>query len=207
VKISNSTLPWIIAAALMLAFFALVLAMLARDGAAAGDVATWVGSIGTVAAFIGLVYQVGSAQAKDRERAKREQAERISGWPTNGDTSATPLALINSSPEPVYEVVVGMVMVQGGGALHLEEMRDGQAPYRRTLLVLPPGNWHVNVPGGWAGMSARPGVEIAFTDRSGGHWIRRSNGVLDEINAPAIEYLKLGRPQGLEIPSPGHGSS
>jgi hypothetical protein len=78
------------------------------------------------------------------------------------------------------------VFIQGAGPRRGE---DGvNSSYRRTLSILPPGRWRVEVPGGWAGMSRRPGVEVAFTDRAGIHWIRRATGALDEIQKAPIDH-------------------
>jgi hypothetical protein len=115
------------------------------------------------------------------------------------------LILLNRSDEPVYEVVVTMVFVQGAG-WNLGEDYTGSG-LRRVLAVLPPGRWRVEVESGWAGMSRRPGVEVAFSDRSGVCWIRRSNGMLEEIDQLPIDHYGLPRPQGLEIPEPDEPSA
>ena len=101
-------------------------------------------------------------EAEGRER--RQQAERISGWPGQGSLPTTPLILLNRSDEPVYEVVATLVLIQGGAARRGEDYIP--SGYRRVISILPPGRWRVNVDGGWAGMSRRPGVEVAFTDRA-----------------------------------------
>lgn len=171
------------------------------------DVTTAVGTAGAAVIALGLggraEWRAMRAEQAQRDQSKRDQAGRVSGWPQGDREGKTLLALMNASVEPVYEVVVGMVLIQGGGARRLEEMND-LTEYRRVLSVLPPGAWHVKVSGGWGGMGKRPGIEIAFNDRSGRHWIRRSNGTLDEIDSTPIDYLQLGRPQSLELPIPGH---
>ena len=135
-------------------------------------------------------------EAEGRER--RQQAERISGWPGQGSLPTTPLILLNRSDEPVYEVVATLVLIQGGGARRGEDYIP--SGYRRVISILPPGRWRVNVDGGWAGMSRRPGVEVAFTDRAGITWIRRAAGMLEEVKMPAIDHYGLDRPQELVVP-------
>ena len=135
-------------------------------------------------------------EAEGRER--RQQAERISGWPGQDSPPNTPLILLNRSNEPVYEVVATLVLIQGAGAHRGEDYIP--PGYRRVIAILPPGRWRVNVDSGWAGMSRRPGVEIAFTDRAGITWIRRSTGMLEEVKMPAIDHYGLDRPQELVIP-------
>ena len=135
-------------------------------------------------------------EAEGRER--RQQAERISGWPGQGSLPTTPLILLNRSDEPVYEVVATLVLIQGGAARRGEDYIP--SGYRRVISILPPGRWRVNVDGGWAGMSRRPGVEVAFTDRAGITWIRRATGMLEEVKMPAIDHYGLDRPQELVVP-------
>jgi hypothetical protein len=172
-----------------------------------GDLATWFGSVGVVGALLAALYQINTERKRrhsdeqaERLRQRRQQAERVSGWPGRESLPTTPLILLNRSDEPVYEVVANLVMVQGAGPRRGEDNPAGR--FRKVMGILPPGTWRVDVAGGWAGMSKRPGVEVAFTDRSGIHWIRRADGALEEIRKPAIDHYSLGRPQALEIPAP-----
>ncbi len=41
---------------------------------------------------------------------------------------------------------------------------------------------------------ARPGAEIAFTDVQGNSWIRRTNGVVEELGQNAIDAFGISRP-------------
>ena len=54
-------------------------------------------------------------------------------------------------------------------------------------------------------LRGRNGAEIAFTDRSGSHWIRRPSGELQEIDdGPRAYFGKLGLhgPYDLQSPEP-----
>jgi hypothetical protein len=51
-------------------------------------------------------------------------------------------------------------------------------------------------------MTARPGVEIAFTDRGGVHWLRAGDGSLREVEAEPVEFYGLHGPFDWRIPSP-----
>jgi hypothetical protein len=174
-----------------------------------GDLATWFGSVGVVGTLAAALFQIRTerlrrheAEEREQQRSRRQQAERVAGWP-GGRASGphlTPLVLLNRSDQPVYEVVVTLVMVQGGGPRRSEDVVPSE--FRRTLAILPPGRWAVEVAGGWAGMSRRPGVEVAFTDRAGVQWIRRAMGALDEIRKAPIDYYGLSRPQELGFPTP-----
>lgn len=174
-----------------------------------GDLATWFGSVGVVGTLAAALYQIRTERIRrhddedhERQQLRRQQAERISGWPVNSGPGHhnTPLILLNRSDEPVYEVVVTLVFIQGDGPRRGEDAVLPQ--YRNTLSIVPPGRWRVAVPAGWAGMSRRPGVEVAFTDRAGAHWIRRATGGLDEIKTAPIDHYKLSRPQALAFPVP-----
>jgi hypothetical protein len=90
-----------------------------------------------------------------------------------------------------------MVFVQGAGPRSLEDMLKLQEQYGRrgpvtTASILPGGLYRVWIAGtGWHRiLSGRPGAEIAFTDASGAHWIRRATGRLEELRAPPLAYLE-----------------
>jgi len=125
----------------------------------------------------------------------------------------TAVDLQNSSEEPVYGVVVGLVLVQGTAPHSLEEWltRPGATPEMfprgpiTTISTLPNGLFRTWIRGyGWHRMlSGRLGAEIAFTDRNASHWIRRSSGQLEELTEEPIAYFeKLGMhgPHDLQTP-------
>ena len=172
-----------------------------------GDLATWVGSIGVVGTLYLALVQIRAEQRQRRadqraalQRERRQQAERISGWPGRDITETTTLVLLNRSDEPVYEVIATLVFVQGGGARCGEDYRSGNFRPLSVISVLPPGRWRVDVHGNWHGMNRRPGVEVAFIDRAGITWIRRATGALEEVEQPPIDHYGLGRPQSMGMP-------
>jgi hypothetical protein len=143
--------------------------------------------------------QIRNDRKRRRHIERRAQAERVSAWPgQNGERQ--PVTLFNGSDEPVYEAVVTLVLIQGAGAQRGEDLAPELAGYRATTGVIPPGRWLVYVEGGWGGMYRKPGVEVAFTDRAGIHWVRRANGQLEEISQGAFEYFNLSRPLELVTP-------
>jgi hypothetical protein len=181
-----------------------------------GDVPTWVAAVGTVGTLTAALYQI-SAERKRRlasdeqlrierhlEQARLVAAymgeeERASpGRDPASDNGRTSFYLANNSLEPVYSVVVGLVFVQGAGPRTLEDMIDlNQTQYGRrgpvtTVNILPGGLYRVWVVGtGWHRiLSGRAGVEIAFTDRAGAHWIRRATGELHELAKSPLEYFQ-----------------
>jgi hypothetical protein len=192
-----------------------------------GDLPEWLAAIGTVGALGGALWQIRvernrriAQDARDREERRREQARKIACWPGESEDpgpidpwwgTSTPIDLVNGSDEPVYNVVVSIVLVQGAGAPRTtEELKERaeiqhDAP-RSTAAILVPGAWRVWVPGtGWdGGMGLRLGAEIAFTDRAGVSWIRRGTGALEELPKPTLEYFVdfgLYGPYDFQIPS------
>ena len=174
-----------------------------------GDLPGWLGAVGTVAAVSLALYQVNkerSAREADKREAaaadRRRQARQISAWyagdamGSNGDTS---MYMVNSSDQPVYEAVAWLTIAQGAGPKQGEEYVEwsgslGVDYYRRIFLNIPPGNWSIAFPTSWGGMYRQPGIEIAFTDSGGYHWIRRANGGLEEISKAPLDYYNIVQP-------------
>jgi hypothetical protein len=154
-----------------------------------------------------------SLEQREREAAERSlaQARLISAilGPEERPPGEDPILgrsavdLINSSPEPVYRLVIGIVFIQGAGPKTIEDrldLRDKsdekyQAVPITTASILPPGTHRIWIHGtGWSAiLSGRGGAEVAFTDRAGRHWIRRVTGELEELpEDPIYHYLKYG---------------
>lgn len=130
---------------------------------------------------------------------ERGQAVLVSAWPGNGAAN-----LLNRSGQPVYSVVVTSVAVQGTAWRKGEEIPERfQFSHRRELSVLPDGEWHIAVELCTGAMQVRPGMEIAFTDFQGAHWIRRAYGTLERLHVSPAEHYKLPRPMDITLPSTG----
>jgi hypothetical protein len=130
---------------------------------------------------------------------RRAQAERVSVWPgPNADPQ--PMTLLNHSDEPVYEAVASFVFIDGSGPMRGEDASPELAGRRVRVGVIPPGRWRVCVEGGWNGMYSRLGVEVAFTDHAGVHWVRRADGRLEQLPRGAFDYFELPRPLDLTPP-------
>ncbi|MDT7728436.1 MAG: hypothetical protein QOI21_5012 [Actinomycetota bacterium] len=176
-----------------------------------GDVPTYLGFLAAgLAAF--FAWRSLSRQKKQyhddlmlrREVDRRQHAQHVSAWiggviedPVYEDRD-TPITILNRSDEPVYNVVVNMVYIQGAAPQTGEELigRDELHDHVNLIPVLPPGEWAIEGPGGWCGMNRAPGAEIAFTDRAGVHWVRRALGELTELDKPAPTYYKISLPAG-----------
>jgi len=200
-----------------------------------GDVPTCVAAVGTVGTLAAALWQISNERSRrlaadEQLRAERhvEQARFVAAYmgelqegpneePESDSKAGTAFYLANNSPEPVYSVVVGLVFVQGAGPRTLEDMieMNRKGHQRRgpvtTVSVLPGGLYRVWVRGtGWHRiLSGRAGVEIAFTDRAGSHWIRRATGQLSELASPPLEYFRewgFDAPHGFQSPERVSGS-
>jgi hypothetical protein len=128
---------------------------------------------------------------------------QISAWMINGYSGH--VNLLNRSDQPVYQVVVVPVLVQGAGPQRAEDVAGtgGADSLIRELTVLPPGEWRLEIPVDSA-MSFEWAVEIAFTDSKERHWIRRRRGTLERLTKSAPEYFGLDRPTCPAPLSSGH---
>jgi hypothetical protein len=175
---------------------------------------TAVGSIGTLLAFVVAFYAIVRDSRGRAKAARRHQAEQVSAWidyTSYGCKSprGTNAIVLNGSGQPVYRGIIWLVRLQGGGgpatgeemARWIESHPDAsERGGPETLSVLPPGMSVACLPDWEGGMSAMPGVEIAFTDAAGRHWIRRAEGGLENVSKePAVHY-GIGLPQSWTIP-------
>ncbi|HMG27655.1 MAG TPA: hypothetical protein VKH36_12670 [Acidimicrobiia bacterium] len=159
----------------------------------------WVAGLVLIAAagwLTSVVIARRSARRERRMRAdaeQRAQAEKVSVW-QEPSADPQPVALLNRSDEPVYDAVATFVFVDGSGPARGEEIAPERAGWRVRVGVIPPGRWRVHVDGGWNGMYSRLGVEVAFTDCTGEHWVRRADGRLERLPRGAFDYFELSRP-------------
>lgn len=177
---------------------------------AAGTVLAAVGTVSAVVfAFVQLSRERGARQrleAETRRKERREQAERVSVWLFGPDLETIqPVALFNGSAEPVYRAMVWMVFIQGAGPHTGKEAAElyrehGTWHFYSALSVIPPGKSYTSFAGSWGALSARPGVEVAFTDRAGVHWLRSPDGILTEIPESPTDYYGFDGPQDWQVP-------
>lgn len=164
-----------------------------------GDWATWVGSVGVVATLLltlGLIERDRrlrrTERAMRREDGLRAQAEKIAGWPESFDFAPgqRALTLSNLSDSVVYRVHVFLVTPDGEGPTSAETSAASSAS-TTAVDLLPPGRWRVGVSiTTSAQQRVRHAVELVFTDQSGRHWIRRSNGALEGLPQGADEHFQ-----------------
>lgn len=190
-----------------------------------GDLPAYLGFIAAALAaiFAGLTWHKQKALINEQlaellsERAKRandeerEQAMRISTWHEYREVPDPTyehfvtmieyhLIMLNTSDQPVYDVILTLVGLQGTSAKIGEEYEPNDWQPRRHFGVLPPGKFEANFGIGWGHLGFRPGGEIAFTDRNGKHWLRRAGGALRSIPVDARQYYKMQGPYPYETP-------
>ncbi len=119
-------------------------------------------------------------------------------------------AALNGSELPVFSVVAWVVATAGTAPGSGEEWvarlrRDEASPDGRLdspepstpamLALLPPGRADLELPA-WArsGDGERPAIELAFTDASGRHWVRRAGGRLQRLDRPAWRHYGFTSP-------------
>jgi hypothetical protein len=162
---------------------------------------------GTMASSTFALIQISQDRKRRRADARREQAERISAWP-GAEGERQEVVLLNRSNAPVYQAVASFVFVQGAGWRTGEGLRDSGldiatlVAFQKTINAIAPGRSRVWVPGDWHGMHKRPGIEIAFTDRAGVHWVRRATGELEELPEPPFDHYRVFLPADLVTPEP-----
>lgn len=172
-----------------------------------GDWATWAAAVFTGSAVFVALWQIHverrerqKVERRAEEEQKRRQATKVSAWITKAYDDPMWIAVRNSSDEPVYEVIVSLVSVQGAGPPRDAHDTEPDFRYRAFLSVVPPGRFYASMPYGGHGMSMRFGLEVAFTDASGQYWVRKGNGDLSCIATPAIDYYRVHRPVGWDYP-------
>lgn len=160
------------------------------------DASSWAAAVGTISAVI-LALWLAVADGRRRSRAeRRHQAELITAW-VEQELNPVPwvwVTLANASNQVAYRLVISTVSVVDGSPV---ARPSNPRTWRRFVSQLPPGkrkplsvDWSVA-----SGITAQPGVEIAFQDAAGRSWIRDWNGKLNEVEK--TDHLKR---LGLEEP-------
>ena len=163
------------------------------DEASVIDWASWLSAVGTVGAF-GVSLWLMSVQMndrrKDKEEAKKENAKRVSAWydDVHPNPDKANIWVQNLGDEPIYFAVVRAGRAGVDFSLppgindHLPEGENNQ--YTEFVFGhVAPGqklNWNIKKLAG-GHFPDIPEIELEFTDAAGRHWLRRSEGGLQEI--------------------------
>lgn len=120
----------------------------------AGDLATWIGSLGTIGAFIVAFWQIRRERVERHRRDRRERWERlrehadhVTAWVADGHVT-----IANSSRHPVFDVCI--------------RWHDGQ---QRVFDFVAPGTTHDRVD---AAVASGAVPYLDFTDPRGHRWQR-----------------------------------
>lgn len=150
--------------------------------------------------LIWLVIERNQLQKEKREATKRKQAAGVSTW-LSSRTFGTKVhykrqvvILNNNSDSPIYNLVVSIVDARNTDAKGEENPEE----FRRAIDASPPGQVFCFAPEGYSGMGFRAGVELAFSDANGNHWVRRSNGKLESLTENPFNHYKISQPPTYE---------
>lgn len=139
---------------------------------------------------------------RQKTAEKLAQPSSIAAWLEREPTGETRIVIRNDSDLPVYEVVATIVVTNGAGCSKGEDL-GFSCLYRKILDLVPPGLHSVAIDmGGFYGMHRHPLVEISFVCAKGKCWVRRGDGVLDELDVSPFNYYELGLPIDFDMVAP-----
>ncbi len=186
-----------------------------------GDIATWIGAIGTLigslvtaGTLIVAFYQIHierrariAAEKQESLRTTRSQAENISAWVDHEESEKgrdlrAAIVVLNQSTDPIYQVIVSIDSFDypKAGVAETTNVLDVAEVFRGFVSVVPPGKVSVMVSGNYRGMHFHPAAEIAFMDKSNRYWVRKASGMLLSITESPVDYYHLARPLGWDLP-------
>lgn len=160
-----------------------------------GDAPSWFAAIGTIAAVVLALRLAVRERRRRSQEERRNQADLITAWVARDDPTYPWIGVMvaNASHQVAYRLVVSAVSVVDG--FRVDRPADSLS-WRRFVSQLPPGDTRFDVEWDRAVHVARPGVEIAFQDAAGRHWIRDVNGNMEEVEK--IDHLeRLGLHESL----------
>lgn len=147
-----------------------------------------IGSLATALTLYWLVLERNQLQKEKTEAEKKRQAVGTSVWLTKKTFSYASRQIIilnNNSDAPIYKVIVSIVDTRNKDAKGEETPEE----FRRVIDAVPPGQTFCFAPTGYGGMGFHPSVEIAFSDVNGRYWVRRGDGLLEELaEEPFVRY-------------------
>lgn len=139
---------------------------------------------------------------RQKTAEKLAQPSSIAAWLERETTGETRIVIRNDSDLPVYEVVATIVVTNGAGCCKGEDLGSSYQ-YRKKLDLIPPGLHSVAIDmGGFCGMHRHSLVEIAFVCAKGKSWVRRGDGVLDELAVSPFSHYELGLPIDFDMLMP-----
>ena len=161
-------------------------------------------ALGTIAAVVTSLYLAGR-QGRDR---RERQAEQITAWFVDYDGEQdrtdriyTGLRVSNASTQAVYDLIAQTVGIEGSvRKTAVGDTEERNREHGALIGTVPPGLLTTRINAGSHGMHRRFGVEIAFQDAAGQHWIRGATGLLREADKHPVDLFNLSRPVGWGAP-------
>jgi hypothetical protein len=136
-----------------------------------------------------------AAETETLQLERRAQANEVSTWMVGQESENDVTVVVsNDSHQPIYRAVISRVGIQGGGAVDPRAISPTGVQDQREVLVVPPGEYKLEFPGGFGGMNAQSGFEISFQDQAGHDWVRSAGGRLAQIGQDPIAYYKVDLP-------------
>jgi hypothetical protein len=167
-----------------------------------GDVATWVTGLATIALFVIGFLQIRrerltriKSEKESETRQLRVQAELISSWIAREDQDCTWMAILNNSPQPVYDLIMKLEIL---GAV-IDDLSLYSVGYPTYVNIVPPGLAYVAGSPVSHGMMKQFTVGIGFRDAAGRNWIRRQDGKLASIGVSPLIHFKIDLPIGSAV--------
>jgi hypothetical protein len=154
----------------------------------------WLVLIAAVIAGLAGWQQIADERNVRKESEARAQADLISAWSAErrrGERMS--MVLSNASHQPVYQVVVFRKPTAASGKL----WPNVRNPEIHAIWVLPPGKYRVKFKNRANPTSA---ITVAFRDQAGRNWIRRSNGLLEQISDSPSSAFNLEWPIPWRLP-------
>jgi uncharacterized membrane protein len=156
--------------------------------------ATAVQAFGTVMAFAAatavFIWQWNESRQRDAAALAEErasQARLVSGWLSvlRSDDGMGDLRVVvrNGSPLPITKVVAAVVDGREMGEV-APEVRVIESMIATFDVVPPSSTVQKFIPNPGGAMGWRPSVQTSFTDAADRHWVRHSNGPLNEESEP-----------------------
>jgi hypothetical protein len=166
------------------------------------DIATWLSAVGTCGAVVVSLRLARQDTVRRERRDRRRQAEFVTAWlgeEVNAGTELHQTVVIqNSSPQSVYLLIASLVSVQGAfrrtAVPATRAEKAGSIRWQTPVGQVPPGQYETTIRSAGHGMHLKLGVELAFRDASGVHWLRSADGVLKEVEDDPVALYNLMRP-------------
>lgn len=181
----------------------------------------WFSGLAAIATFIAVLIaltvlsftrrQIGIDKRQTAIEKERDQALRVSAWIYRSEDAPIPqgdideaareahdsaaagamvVKLQNAFLAPVYNAVVMVVARQGKGPTSGEDTLAWGWP-SEVVAVVPYGRHQLTMTKNLDAQGVSPGVDLAFTDTGGRHWVRRAFGDLAQLPTDPLSYFGI----------------